>query len=311
MTLRPAAILLFVTAMALHPGASAWAQRQLAQATQPARPEPAPPPQPVEAISVDNDQNARETRERLRRLLDQYPPSVRDVLRLDTSLLSRPDYLQTYPVLAGFLAQHPEVAHNPRYFVGEPDSRNEEDRADPRMAAVRAWSEFWGWIGPIAIVLIITSALVGLIRTLADQFRWRRAVRLQVDMQNKLVDRFTNTEELLSYLQSPAGRSLTDLQAPAAAAPGALRAWDTPLSRIFWPLQAGIVATAAGIGLAIVGHRVSFEEFAQPIAGAGILAVAVGIGLVVSAAASYLISHRLGLVAPAGRSNLRGDTPGA
>src|SRR5262245_57412343 len=55
---------------------------------------PAPPPVAQQAF---DDQNAQQTRERLREVLNQYPPSVGQVLRLDPTLLARPDYLATYP----------------------------------------------------------------------------------------------------------------------------------------------------------------------------------------------------------------------
>ncbi len=71
-----------------------------------------PPP-----VVVD-DQNARQTRERLREIFEQYPPSVSQVLRLDPSLVSRPEYLAPYPMLAAFMAQHPEIAHSPVFFLG-------------------------------------------------------------------------------------------------------------------------------------------------------------------------------------------------
>src|SRR5258708_4981744 len=79
------------------------------------------PPRPAEAGQVPVDeQGARETRERLHQIMEQYPPSVAQVLRLDPSLLTRPDYLALYPTLAAYLAQHPEVAHNPVFFLGGP-----------------------------------------------------------------------------------------------------------------------------------------------------------------------------------------------
>src|SRR5216117_882396 len=59
-------------------------------------------------VPMQDDRGARETRDWFRKVLEQYPPSVREVLRIDTSLLSRPDYLATYPALAQFLEQHPE-----------------------------------------------------------------------------------------------------------------------------------------------------------------------------------------------------------
>src|SRR5258708_11826977 len=71
------------------------------------------------APAIVDEQTARETRERLRQILDQYPPSVAQVLRLDPSLLTRPDYLAPYPTLAAFLAQHAEVGHNPVFFLGD------------------------------------------------------------------------------------------------------------------------------------------------------------------------------------------------
>src|SRR5437868_1706717 len=81
---------------------------------------PAPPPStpPVSTV-VGVDQNARETRDRLRDILGQYPASLALVLQLDPTLLARQDYLAPYPTLASYLAQHPEVAHNPTYFLGD------------------------------------------------------------------------------------------------------------------------------------------------------------------------------------------------
>ena len=90
------------------------AQAAPSPASQPARPA-AEPPAPA---PVFDEQNAQQTRERLREVLGQYPPSVGQVLRLDPSLLVRADYLASYPALAAFLAQHPAIAHNPGYFLG-------------------------------------------------------------------------------------------------------------------------------------------------------------------------------------------------
>src|SRR5690349_20287340 len=60
--------------------------------------------------------DASQVRDALQRLLQQYPPSLGQVLRLDPSLLTNPQYLAPYPNLSAFLMQHPEVAHNPIYF---------------------------------------------------------------------------------------------------------------------------------------------------------------------------------------------------
>src|SRR6186713_365973 len=189
---------------------SVAAQRQPSPAN-PARPAPpaapAAPQVPVVQIPMQDDRGAQDTREWFRKVLEQYPPSVRQVLRIDTSLLSRPDYLATYPALAAFLEQHPEVAHNPAYFVGTPDQR-EEGPVNAQIEAIRAWRGFAEFIPVVAIVFIITSALAGIIRTLLDQRRWQRAAKMHMEIQNKLLDRFAGSNELLAYLETPTGRTL-------------------------------------------------------------------------------------------------------
>ncbi|HWH66183.1 MAG TPA: hypothetical protein VNS99_08785, partial [Gaiellales bacterium] len=83
-------------------------------APQPVAPVAAPQPVPTQAISSFD---AEQTRQQLEQLMRQYPPSVWDVLRSDPSLLTNEPYLATYPVLAAYLTDHPEVAHNPAYFI--------------------------------------------------------------------------------------------------------------------------------------------------------------------------------------------------
>src|SRR4029079_18172121 len=140
------------------------------QARQPARPQAPPelaqPPSPMIALPQDT-RDARETRDRLRQVLEQYPPSVREVLRVDPSLLSRPDYLATYPALWSFLQRHPEVAHNPAYFVGE--SRiSEENRNNPRTEGFRALSNLGENFMALFIVITVTTGIVFLLKTLAE-----------------------------------------------------------------------------------------------------------------------------------------------
>jgi hypothetical protein len=247
--------------------------------------------------------DANQTRQQLREVLDQYPPSVREVLRIDTSLLSRPDYLATYPMLAAFLEQHPEVAHNPAFFVGM--SRiQEENRNDPRIEGLRTLGQMGENLMILLIVITITTGIVFLLKTLVEQFRWQRAWRAQSALNTKLVDRFASSAELLAYLQSPAGRALTEL--PALPQPSTSRGMTAPLGRIFWSMQAGIVLSALGIGAILVSNR--FEEIGEVIFAQGAVILAIGIGFVGSAALSFVLSKRLGLVQPVPTS-YSSDTP--
>jgi hypothetical protein len=260
-------------------------------------------------VPMQDDRGARDTRDWFRKVLEQYPPSVRQVLQIDTSLLSRPDYLATYPALAAFLAEHPEVAHNPAYFVGSPNGQPEYGPQTATVETIRVFRDSTQFLGVVAIVFIITSALAGVIRTLIDQHRWQRAAKMHMEIQNKLLDRFAGSGELLAYLETPTGRGLADLQLPGLGS--VARPMDAPVSRIFWPLQTGIVVTAAGIGLGYMGPRMGFTEMSEPISGVGMLVGAIGLGFIVSAIASFLLSHRLGLVPAASRPDLGRGTPDA
>src|SRR5262245_3213019 len=116
--MRNLQIFVLVTGLTMAAGVSEARQQPAPPARQasPASPQnPQPPAAPAQSSPgfMVEQPDARETRERLREVLKQYPPSVSEVLRIDPTLLYRPDYLSTYPMLASFLEQHPQVAHNP------------------------------------------------------------------------------------------------------------------------------------------------------------------------------------------------------
>ena len=47
------------------------------------------------------------------RILDAYPPGLGRVMRLDPTLMTNATYLASYPNVAAFLSQHPDVPRNP------------------------------------------------------------------------------------------------------------------------------------------------------------------------------------------------------
>src|SRR5580700_9791658 len=95
----------------------------------------AQPPQP----------DAQSTREELSRLLERYPPSVRNVLGVDPGLLGNQPYLATYPALASYLNNHPEIAHNPSFYIPAPAPVAIRDNA-----VAGAWKDV---VGDLMIVL--------------------------------------------------------------------------------------------------------------------------------------------------------------
>jgi hypothetical protein len=253
---------------------------------------------------IPETRDARETRDRLNEIFtQQYPPSVREVLRIDPTLMYRADYIANYPMLAAFLEQHPEIAHNPSYFIGE--RRFDEQNNNPRIEMVRALRNATEFAGVALIVMTITTGIVFLVKTVVEHRRWQRALKAQNDLNTKLIDRFASSEDLLAYLQSPQGKILTGAPVLPQAAP---RAMSAPLSRIFWSLQSGIVLGALGAGLIFVSGTSGEPEVANFLHGIGVVVLMIGVGFAVSAIVSYVLSQRLGLVQSLS-ARYSGDTP--
>ena len=278
-TLTAAAVLLAAAPVA--------AQRQAAPS--PAAATPAQPPQ----VIVDRDQSADQTRDRLLQILENYPPTVGRVLKLDPSLLNSPAYLAPYPALAAFLAQHPEVAHNPDFFLERIRIDRSSFEADPRDRARQDFHNLLGGIAMFGVFLVVTAVIVWIIRLVVLQRRWNRMSKVQFDTHAKLLDRFTSNEDLLAYVQTPAGRRFLEaMPIPIQDQPRAIAA---PLSRILWSVQAGVVLAIGGVGLLYVSSRFT-EEPAEFFLVVGVITIALGVGFMMSAAAAYVLSRRLGLM---------------
>lgn len=236
--------------------------------------------------------DAQRTKEEFSRLLDHYPPTLRTVFAIDPSLLSNETYLAPYPALVSFLNAHPEIVRTPTFYVDERRERNYRQQ-DNGTAAERIWSHVLDQLVIFAGFAMAFGLLAWLIRTVLDYRRWNRLTTVQTDAHSKILERFAGNEELLAYIKSPAGsRFLESSPITLDAGP---RTVGAPLGRILWSVQAGLVLAAGGIGMDIVGGRVS-EEASQPIHALGILGIALGLGFVISAVVSYLISQRLGLI---------------
>jgi hypothetical protein len=246
--------------------------------------------QPV-APPYQENANAPETRQRLQELLRQFPPSVTEVLRADPSLLTRADYLAPYPALGAFLQQHPEVARNPTYFFG----RFEYYEPRPNDRSFELVQMVLAGIGFTLLGSTLVGVFVWLVKTAVDHRRWLRVTRTQTEIHTKLLDRLGTNDELMAYIQSPAGRRFLESAPISVSLEQEPRAVSAPVTRIIWSMQAGVVLAALGMGFWLVQTRTNLE-ISEGFWVIGVLIAALGIGFLASAVLAYVISARLGLV---------------
>jgi hypothetical protein len=285
---RAAAVVLAAAFVFAAPGPLQGAQRTPAAAARQTA-------QPVfpEAASIGDEQPAERTRELLEQIFTRYPPAVARVFKLDPSLMTNTSYLAPYPLLGNFLAQHPEVVHNPAYFLDR-ISNSDNYYNDPRRGEREQTLGVLAGIAVFIAFIVVVGVVTWLIRLVVTHRRWNRLSKVQFDTHSKLLDRFTSNDELLAYVQTPAGRRFLEF-APVPMQE-AERTIAAPFSRILWSAQAGIVLVVLGLGLLLMSRQFTENaDAAQLVTGGGILTLALGAGFIVSAIAAYGLSRKLGL----------------
>jgi hypothetical protein len=114
-------------------------------------------------------------------------------------------------------------------------------------------------------------------------------------VHNKLLDRLTSNEELLTYMQTAAGKRFLE-SAPIAVAAEPVTTLNAPIGRMLGSVQVGLILAAGGVGLQFVSGSAD-KDVSQPLFAMGVLAIAIGAGFLLSAAVSFFLSRRLGLLA--------------
>lgn len=245
----------------------------------------------------EEPQGIDRTRGELHSILEAYPPKLGEVLRMDHSLLSNESYLSPYPDLRTFLQKHPEVLRDPDYFVGNSsnelqDLRNQLERNFRRQDS--AVERIVDVVFPLALLLMAIMVLMWLVRSVSDHRRWLRVWRAQSEAHSKLMDRLTTNEQMLAYLQSPAGKKFFESSSmPVDFGPRP----SVPAGRIIWSVQVGLVLALGGIALQLVkGDSQLSPDDVSGIHILSVLAIGLGISFIVGAATSYMISAKLGLL---------------
>ncbi|MGH9371694.1 MAG: hypothetical protein ACRD15_09205, partial [Vicinamibacterales bacterium] len=235
--------------------------------------------------------DANATRQALMEVLGKHPPSVGRVMRLDPSLMRNESYLDAYPQLRDFLAQHPEIPQNSAYYLEGIRGHNEDWQ--PPNPQQRMMEGILSGLAGFTAFAVVLGTLIWLIRTSLDHRRWNRLSRIQAEVHTKLMDRFSSNDELLTYVQTPSGRRF--LESGPSPLQEIAPAMGAPFSRILWSVQLGAVLLVSGMGLLFLSGR-AIPEAREFFYVFGCLATAIGAGFVVSAAAAYVLSRRLGLL---------------
>ena len=272
------------------------AEREL-KARESARPPEAQPTPPARTAS--GDVNAQATRHELMALLQRHPPGVGAVLKLDPSLMHNETYLASYPAIREFLSQHPEIPQNASYYFDDVYiAQGRWQRPSPQAEMV---ANTLGSLAAAAAFIVVLSTLIWLVRTVLDQRRWSRLSKIQAEVHSKLMDRFSSNDELITYVQTPSGRRFLE-SGPSPLQEDPPNRISAPFARILWSVQIGVVLLVGGAGLLFVSGR-TVEELREFFFICGTLSVALGAGFAVSAAASYMLSRRLGLFERPGTSH--------
>jgi len=225
-------------------------------------------------------------------------PALENAVASDPTLLADQAYLnRSNPDLARWVEQHPEVARNPDFYLfadlgpGEP-RLSRQRRLGPAEAAPYQPTP-WNDIAPVLVFGIFAVFAAWLIRAVLEHKRWGRVATVRTDAHNRLLEKFGSSQDLLTYMQSEAGREFLESASLREAMSSGTQTRGL-LARLLAGLQFGIVFTLVGAVLA--GLRNNIEGAHDPLLILGLLSLAVGVGLIAAAAVSYSLSRHFGLL---------------
>lgn len=239
-------------------------------------------------------------------------PTLAEVVARDPSLLSDEEYVaRNNPQLAHFLQAHPDVAHNPDFYLFNNLHGQNEQPSDvlerklwpdmvhqqPRDSTMR---DLISDGIPFLVFLCMLSALLWLTHVLLENRRWNRIFKLQTDVHNRLIERFGTSQEVLTYMNTESGKRFLEAT-PIATGIDRKQPMPSPVARVLTPLQIGIVMLLLGAGLMSLRHTVSGGENAFQIL--GIIVLMPGVGFIISAGVTWVLARHLGLMPQGGTQN--------
>ena len=229
--------------------------------------------------------SAYEVRNMFTTLLRNHPWELAMVLKLDPGLVSNEAFVAGYPDLADFLAKHPEIRRNPRFYLVEFPMPGQSDGV---------LDEIFEMLAVMTGIGFAAFALGWFIRTLIEQRRWNKLSKQQAEVHNKILDRFGTSAEVLEYIKTPAGTKFLE-SAPIPLHSEKPTRRISQHSRLFWSIQVGVIVAVAALGMILVSLRFA-DASGDGLFVIGGIALSIGAGFIASAAVSLFVSRKLGLL---------------
>jgi hypothetical protein len=257
------------------------------------------------AASAPSEQDVADTQVQFLKLL-RLSPVLTTVVARDPSLLADQAYVaRNNPELAQFMASHPDIAKNPEFYLF---SRLDQRGGNREQALERAvWpdlvqsapyqmsptAEVMDKLIPIIVLPTLFLAVAWLIRLFVDSRRWTRTFKQQSEVHARLIDKLGTSQDLAAYMETEAGKRFL-MAAPVPLGSEPVQRMPNAVARVLTPMQIGAVMTLLGIGLYFLRH--AGPDMETPMTVLGTLALMPGIGFILSAAATWVLAHRLGLM---------------
>ncbi|HXO29840.1 MAG TPA: hypothetical protein VOA80_20990 [Thermoanaerobaculia bacterium] len=140
------------------------------------------------------------------------------------------------------------------------------------------------------VILGVYSLFAWVILTLLANRRLTNAARIQAELQTRLLDKLGTSQELLAYLESPAGQRL-------ALAVTLER--GNPYRRILGSVQTGLILTVVGGALLALRGQLGAEDV-HGLTFVGAIGMSLGIAFLASAYMAYRLSKAWGLLGTPG-----------
>ena len=142
---------------------------------------------------------------------------------------------------------------------------------------------------PVLIVGTLASLVAWIVWVISTNVRRRQATEKVAALHAKVLERCSDSNELLRYLESDQGRRFLESAAEEST---------HPASRILSAVQAGLVIGVLGVAMLMISYMLHYTDERDGMLIFGSAALAIGVGFLISAIISYLLSKSWGLLTP-------------